>query len=371
MAAPHVHLQFQFADAPQADGVLDHPLLAMLAAVQAAGSIQRAAAALGVSYRHLWGALKRWEGQLGQPLVLWTQGHPARLTPAALRLLTGTRLACARQAAQIDALRAAMDQALATALGTAPPALAIVASPEPVLALLRRRLQTAGLLHLQLQADTSWGALRALAEGRCAVAAVHRPPPGTPFDAGLAALLAGGAHRVLLRVQRRQGLMLAPGNPLLLEVPAALARPGCGWSAARRVRAPGRCWSNGWPAPRWRLWPRSPATTRRPPPWPAVSATPRPAPKPRRWPPACTSCRCCTTTGCCWPPVPHCTSPPCRSCSSSCRRRRGTRPWPRCPGTGLFQIETPGPAPAGACGYSPLPLTRTASVSARGGAASK
>ena len=226
MAAPHVHLQFQFADAAQADGALDHPLLAMLAAVQAAGSIQRAAAALGVSYRHLWGALKRWEGQLGQPLVLWTQGHPARLTPAALRLLTGTRLACARQAAQIDALRAAMDQALATALGTAPPALAIVASPEPVLALLRRRLQAAGLLHLQLQADTSWGALRALAEGRCAVAAVHRPPPGTPFDAGLAALLAGGAHRVLLRVQRRQGLMLAPGNPLLLEVPAALARPG-------------------------------------------------------------------------------------------------------------------------------------------------
>jgi len=229
MAAPFVHLHSQFQAGAQAPGLLGNALFELLAAVQAQGSIQRAAGVLGVSYRHLWGALKRWEQTLGQPLVGWTQGHPARLTPLGLRLLAGERLVRARQAPQIDGLRAEMEQALIEALEVpvpAPLALTVLASPEPLLAALRERLRQARGLHLRLLPETSWGALRALAEGRCDVAAVHRPPPGTVFDAALAALLGGGRHQVLAQVQRQMGLMVAPGNPHGLQVAAALLRPG-------------------------------------------------------------------------------------------------------------------------------------------------
>lgn len=226
MAAPHVHLQAQLHAAAQPAGAIGNALFDLLAAVHTEGSIQRAAAALAVSYRHAWGALKRWEAELGQPLVGWTQGHPARLTPLGLRLLTAERMLRARQAPQVDALRAEMEQLLIDTLEGPLPVLAVAASPEPLLAALRRQLGAARQLHLRLLPETSWGALRTLAEGRCSVAAVHRPPPGTVFDTALADLLRGGHHRVLARVQRQMGLMLAAGNPRQLQVPAALAQLG-------------------------------------------------------------------------------------------------------------------------------------------------
>jgi putative molybdopterin biosynthesis protein len=226
MAAPHVHLQSHFQAAAQPAGAVGNALFDLLAAVHAEGSIQRAATALGVSYRHVWGALKRWEAELGQPLVGWTQGHPARLTPAGLRLLIAERMLRARQGPQIDALRAEMEQVLVGTLEAPLPVLAVAASPEPLLAALRQQGAATRQIHLRLLPDTSWGALRALSEGRCSVAAVHRPPPGTVFDAALADLQRGGAHRVLARVQRQMGLMLAAGNPRQLQVAAALTQPG-------------------------------------------------------------------------------------------------------------------------------------------------
>lgn len=80
MRAQGVHLHHTLQSGHQHGGELGHPLFELLAAVQASGSIQRAAASLGGSYRHAWASLKRWESGLGRPLVVWTQGHPARLT---------------------------------------------------------------------------------------------------------------------------------------------------------------------------------------------------------------------------------------------------------------------------------------------------
>jgi putative molybdopterin biosynthesis protein len=41
----------------------------LLQAVAEHGSISAAARALGLSYRHVWGELKRWEQELGQELI--------------------------------------------------------------------------------------------------------------------------------------------------------------------------------------------------------------------------------------------------------------------------------------------------------------
>ena len=58
---------------------LHNPLLDLLQAVREQGSISAAARVLDLSYRHVWGELKRWELELGQPLILWEKGQAARL----------------------------------------------------------------------------------------------------------------------------------------------------------------------------------------------------------------------------------------------------------------------------------------------------
>ena len=75
-----------------APALIRNPLLDLLQAVSAQGSISAAARVLGLSYRHVWGELKRWEGELGQPLILWEKGQAARLSEFGAKLLLAERV---------------------------------------------------------------------------------------------------------------------------------------------------------------------------------------------------------------------------------------------------------------------------------------
>ena len=78
------------------DAQIRNPLPEMLEAVAQQGSISAAARALGLSYRHVWGALKRWEDQLGGELVTWGKGQSAQLSEFGTKLLWAERQAQAR-----------------------------------------------------------------------------------------------------------------------------------------------------------------------------------------------------------------------------------------------------------------------------------
>ena len=132
-----VHLQYSFEATDQRGAVLHNPLFDLLSAVREHGSIQHAAKALGASYRHVWGALKRWEEALGEPLLTWVQGQPARLTPFADRLLWAETRARARLTPHIEALRAELERVLAEALDGDQHVLPILASHDLALPLLR------------------------------------------------------------------------------------------------------------------------------------------------------------------------------------------------------------------------------------------
>jgi len=92
-----------------------NPLIALLQAVAVHGSISGAARALGFSYRHVWGELKRWESELGNGLVLWEKGQPARLSEFGSKLMWAERQAQARLEPQIESLRAELERAFAVA----------------------------------------------------------------------------------------------------------------------------------------------------------------------------------------------------------------------------------------------------------------
>ena len=228
MRARGVHLEYSFQSDGQHGADVHNPLFELLSALRDHGSIQHAAQALGSSYRHVWGALKHWEGVLGEPLVSWTQGQPARLTPFAQRMVWAEARARARLTPHIEALRVELERVLSEALDGTQQVLTLYASHDLALPLLRERAGAEHRLHVELKFAGSVDALRALADGRCVVAGFHvpRPPVGAKlFEKSLKPLLKPGRHKLIGCVTRRQGLIVANGNPLRIGSLRDLARP--------------------------------------------------------------------------------------------------------------------------------------------------
>jgi putative molybdopterin biosynthesis protein len=230
-----VQLQYRFAEAramPQSGDDIDNPLFSLLSAVAQAGSIQGAARALEVSYRHLWGSLKDWETVLGQALVTWQRGQPARLTPFAERLLWAERRARVRMAPHIEALRHELQRVLDEAQDVSREVLRIDASHDLMLPLLQAQAQRLGL-QIELRFAGSLDALRSLSEGRCLVAGFHVPPldRSEHYARALKTLLKPGLHKLIGAMRRTQGLMVPPGNPCRLRSLADVAAQGLRFAA--------------------------------------------------------------------------------------------------------------------------------------------
>lgn len=100
----HLSIEYKFSDKPTSN-MLEHPLILLLESVNETGSIGKAAKQLKLSYRHVWGELKHWEGELNTNLIVWGKtGKGANLTPEAIRFLsdiTQTLVDLQQQVAQI------------------------------------------------------------------------------------------------------------------------------------------------------------------------------------------------------------------------------------------------------------------------------
>jgi len=225
---PKVRLAYTLTDDEPAVGrTLHHPLLLLLAAVHDTGSISGAARQLALSYRHVWGELKRWEAELGQPLVRWTKGQPALLAPFGEKLLWAERRAVARLAPQIEALRSELERAFAVAFDDSAGVITMFVSHDEALPRLRDRVARRHNLHLDMQFTGSVDALAALNDGRCLMAGFHAltdSPLRSPTARTYRAMLRPGRHKLIGFARRRQGLMVAPGNPLHITTLQDLAR---------------------------------------------------------------------------------------------------------------------------------------------------
>lgn len=215
-------------EAPSARGVR-HPLAGLLGAVADAGSISAASRALGLSYRHIWGELKRWESALGQPLIHWEKGQAARLTDFGTKLLWAERQAQARLAPQIEALRAELEHAFAAAFDPSVQLLSLHASYDDALVALRDDARRNAGLHLDLRFTGSVDAIRALNEGRCSLAGFHvreHAERGSATARAYRPPLKPGQHKLIGFARRTQGLIVAPGNPLQLHTLHDVVRRG-------------------------------------------------------------------------------------------------------------------------------------------------
>lgn len=204
-----------------------NPLIDLLQAVRAKGSISAAAESLGLSYRHVWGELKRWEAELGRGLIVWEKGQPARLSEFGDKLLWAERQAQARLAPQIEALHADLERAFAVAFDDGAHVLTLYASHDDALVQLREHAAQGSRLHLDVRFCGSVDAIAALNEGRCTVAGFHAPPQpavGSPTERAYRPLLKTGLHKLIGFARRTQGLAVPPGNPQRVAGLADLAR---------------------------------------------------------------------------------------------------------------------------------------------------
>jgi putative molybdopterin biosynthesis protein len=222
-----VDLAYSLSPGERSGRDLHHPLLELLEAVNRSGSISAAAREMSLSYRHVWGELKRWEGLLGHRLVAGDAGQSAQLSEFGDKLLWAERQAQARLAAQIEALHADLERAFALAFNDSIHVLSLHASHDDALVALRAHASATAQVHLDIQFSGSVDAIRALNQGRCVLAGFHtreRPPVGSLAQRTYKPLLKPGQHKVIGFALRTQGLMVAPGNPLRLNSMADVAR---------------------------------------------------------------------------------------------------------------------------------------------------
>ncbi|MDH5540825.1 MAG: helix-turn-helix transcriptional regulator [Rhizobacter sp.] len=224
-----VDLAYTLAGERERGAGLHHPLIAMLSALNETGSISAAARRLELSYRHVWGELKRWEKVLGEPLVGWVKGQPAHLSPFGARLLWAERQALARLAPQIEALRSELERAFAMAFDDSAGVISVYASHDEALPRLRDWLAPRHRLHLDMQFTGSVDALAALNEGRCLLAGFHaltHAHKSSTTARVYRPMLKPGRHKLIGFATRSQGLIVAGGNPLAIASLADLTRPG-------------------------------------------------------------------------------------------------------------------------------------------------
>ena len=110
------------------DGLSLQELLAMLAAIDATGHIAGACKACGLSYRHGWGVLRRFEALFGTALIVTRRRQGTQLSPFAERLLWANRRIAARLMPTLDSLASELQEELERLLPQARPHLRLHAS---------------------------------------------------------------------------------------------------------------------------------------------------------------------------------------------------------------------------------------------------
>lgn len=222
-----VQLSYQLSAERSPDALIRHPLLDLLHAVREQGSISAAARRQGLSYRHVWGALKDAEQTLGRELIIWEKGQRAQLTDFGEKLLWAERQAQARLAPQIEALRGDIERAYAMAFDDSAHVLVLYASHDAALAALRQQTSAQGL-HLDIRFMGSVDAIAALNAGRCLMAGFHtleRPGVDSLAAQAYRRQLKPGLHKLIGFAHRVQGLMVAKYNPQGITGLKDLGRP--------------------------------------------------------------------------------------------------------------------------------------------------
>ncbi len=221
-----IGLRPQWYLAPGGDGAGTplHELLALLAAIEAEGHIAGACKSCGLSYRHGWGLLRRFEASFGTALIQTRRRQGSQLSPFAQRLLWANRRIEARLAPTLESLASELQEELQRLLPQERPALRLQASHGFAVEALMQHLDGAGV---ELRYRNASEALASLARGDCDLAGFQLPQGEFERDilAHYAQWLDREAHMLIQLAVRNTGFFVMAGNPKGIRGVADLARP--------------------------------------------------------------------------------------------------------------------------------------------------
>jgi len=207
-------------------GRVEPALVALLAAIERYGSLQRAARELALSYRHAWGLVTGSTHMLGAALVKLERGRGATLTPLGKELLRLDRKAQRQLAPHFARIERELAAAAQQHTERQPAMLVLHASHDLTLEYLRDLAQSKHL-HLDLHFKGSLESLESFAHGTSDIAGFHVPDHVTPDQAlRYRKWLKPESVQIFQLFDRQQGLVIARGNPKRIRRLRDLARPG-------------------------------------------------------------------------------------------------------------------------------------------------
>ena len=199
----------------------------LLVQISSDGSLSAACQSLGLSYRHAWHLLHQAEAAFGDPLVVMARGKGSSLTALGEKLVWADRRINARLSPVLDSLASELGAEIEKLLSRGRPLLRVHANHGFAVETLRPYLMRAAV-PTEFKYCGSVEAVAALHEGACDIAGF--PVPIGEFEAAVLAhyqpWLASPSLKLIHLSTRRQGLMVAAGNPQKVYELADLARPG-------------------------------------------------------------------------------------------------------------------------------------------------
>ncbi|AIW96478.1 substrate-binding domain-containing protein [Bordetella pertussis] len=210
------------------EGAAGQPLqdmLALLAAIDDSGNIAGACKTCGLSYRHAWGVLRRFEALFGMPLLVTRRRLGTALSPFAQRLLWANRRIDARLMPTLESLASELQEELERLLPESGPHLRLHASHGFAVEALMQHLDTR-LPGVELRYRTAAEALASLRGNDCDLAGFQVPQG--EFEAPILRLYAQwldpDEHLLIHLAVRNTGLFVVAGNPKGIGGVADLAR---------------------------------------------------------------------------------------------------------------------------------------------------
>lgn len=209
---------------PTGSEPLDPSMFRLLRSIHEMGTLTQAARAAGLSYRHAWSQMGKWERMLGRPLAKLERGRGASLTAFGERLLRAEQEALRQLSSPLAKLSEDLERDLGEIAPEPPPKLVIHASHDLALAQLLEAPALGEKLELDLHFHGSLENLVALSRGRCDLAGFHVAEQESVPQ--FARLLKPGVHKLIGVAVREQGLMVTRGNPKDIQSLQDLTRHG-------------------------------------------------------------------------------------------------------------------------------------------------
>ena len=197
---------------------IDPVLFRLLQAIHSGGSLRHGAAATGLSYRHAWGLIKKWEQEFRLPMVRLERGRGkgAKLTPFGEKLIWAEQYLNEQVSSRLDEITGRLNDSLAEFIHPGKHArISLFASHGMAVTYLYELLKDDPRFNIDFQIHGSLDSLQNLNSGHCQIAGFHLPLQR------IADALApqyrqwiSPARHLLLRVAvREQGIILKRGNP--------------------------------------------------------------------------------------------------------------------------------------------------------------